>query len=70
MAELVDALVLGTSALKRGGSTPSIRTIIFTMSVYANWHCGDFQKFMFEGSTPSTDTNLEQMTLKINFLIQ
>ena len=38
MAELVDALVLGTSALKRGGSTPSIRTIIFTMSVYANWH--------------------------------
>lgn len=28
MAELVDALDLGSGAVRRGGSTPSIRTLI------------------------------------------
>ena len=30
MAELVDALVLGTSVERRGGSSPSIRTILYS----------------------------------------
>ena len=31
VAELVDALDLGSSAARRGGSSPSIRTKIFTV---------------------------------------
>jgi len=54
MVKLVDTLDLGSSALQRGGSSPSTRTIM-SVKCYGST---SVSKTESRGSTPCTDANL------------
>ena len=54
MVKLVDTLDLGSSALRRGGSSPSTRTIM-SVKCYGST---SVSKTESRGSTPCTDANL------------